>query len=298
VGRRWDDATGVVTPEAVTLEFAEANVGSRSVAVLLDLLVLWTAFSILFTAFSFLFFAGIGATGTEPPVWVVVVLVVLVNLGLLFGYPIGFETLTRGRTLGKMAMGLRVVTVEGSPIGFRHAAIRAALGLVDFYGTVGIAAVLSTLLSRRHQRLGDRVAGTVVVRERSSGPRPEALQFSVPPGAEPYAGTLDPSALSARDYDLVRSFLLRAPALETSRRDDLGRRLAGVLARRMAHRPPSWVSPELFLVCLMARHQQQQPAAAVGAGVRDGREQPDQGNGDEQWGDFSPPSAPHGDAAS
>ena len=91
----------------------------------------------------------------------------LLTFVVLWGYPTVMETLWRGRTIGKIALGLRVVTVEGAPVRFRHAAIRATLGLVDFLLTSGAGAVVSVLMTHRSQRLGDLVAGTVVLRERT-----------------------------------------------------------------------------------------------------------------------------------
>lgn len=288
MARHWDDAAGVVTPEAVTLQFREANVGSRFIAFLLDWMIIWTAATFVFAA------AGMveAASQGRPPTWVMVLILGVGNLGLFFGYPIAMETLTRGRTVGKMAMGLRAVTVEGAPIGFRHAAIRAAVGMVDFYMTVGIAATASILFSRRHQRLGDRVAGTVVVRERAVSLRPVALQFDIPPWAQRYAATVDPSGMTTREYDTVREFLQRAYMLSPDSRDRLGRRLAGVLAAKLGHAPPPDVSPELFLVTLVSRFQQRQwtpPPVPVAEASEPPAPEPSPERPPADWGDFRAP---------
>jgi uncharacterized RDD family membrane protein YckC len=285
VATPWEPGIGVVTPEAVRLQFSEANIGSRGVAFFVDVSVLSIFLLVFNTAVGFLLAGTAGAI----PGWVAVTALVVVNFLVLFGYPITFETLMKGRTPGKSVMGLRVVTVEGAPVGFRHAAIRAALALVDFALTAGLAAVFATLLSRRHQRLGDMVAGTVVLRERTGEDLPWASQFTVPRGAESYAVTIDPSGLSPHDYQLVRSFLLRARNLVPEPRQEIGQRLARGLADKLHHQRPSTVSAELFLSCLAARYQQQHwrpeqappvvdPPAATGS-------EPDQ-----TWGDFSAPS--------
>ena len=257
MSRRWDDAGGIVTPEAVPLQLSEANVGSRTIAWFIDAIVLGTATVVLNLLIVML--------GSDAPVaeWVGITVLVVLNFVLFFGYPIAFETLMGGRTPGKAALGLRVVTVEGAPVRFRHAAIRAAVGLVDFYLTSGIAAVLSTLLSKRHQRLGDLVAGTLVLRERSAAPAPSVSRFTVPIGAEDYAATIDPTGLGPRDYEATREFLLRANSLRPEARADIGRRLADGIAAKLQHTLPSAVSPELFLICVAARYQQlaeQRPA--------------------------------------
>ena len=152
----------LVTPEAVVLSFETAGLGSRVLATLIDLLVQG---GVLFLGSLALVLFGATATGGTADVVATVLLLLLVT-GVLFGYPIAFETLWRGRTPGKAALGLRVVTTEGAPVRFRHAAVRGFLGLIDLWATTGSVAVLSVLLSRDNQRLGDMAAGTFVLRER------------------------------------------------------------------------------------------------------------------------------------
>lgn len=252
---------GIVTPEAVRLEFAEATVGSRGAAVLLDWLVQGLALVTLSVALGFVLSeSGVDAT---LPDWVEISLVLVLSFLIVFGYPTALETLWGGRTLGKAVFGLRVVTTEGAPVRFRHAAIRAALGLVDFALTWGVAAVVSSLVSRRRQRLGDMVAGTVVLRERIGVGQPTAASFAVPAGAEAYAQTLDPSGLRPRDYQTLRTFLLRAPELPEPSRNQIATDLARTLAARVGHRPPEGVTPQVFLQSLAARYQEGVPLPAA-----------------------------------
>ena len=152
-------------------------------------------------------------------------------------------------------MGLRVVTTEGGPVRFRHAAIRAALGMVDFFITSGAAAVISVLATRNNQRLGDLVAGTVVLRERTGLPPPQAAEFSVPPGLESYAASLDVSGMTADDYRAVRAFLLRAPGLDYKVRYQLAIGLADPLSDRVRPMPPAGVHPAWYLICVAAVYQ-------------------------------------------
>lgn len=259
MARQWDTAGGVVTPEAVTLEFAEANVGSRSAALLIDAALLGVVLGLMNWAIALL----VDGAPAGVPDWVAITALLLLNFIVFFGYPIAFETLWRGRTVGKAVLGLRVVTVEGAPVKFRHAAIRAAFWLVDFFFTAGMGAVFATLLSRRHQRLGDMVAGTVVLRERTANKPPRAAEFTVPEGAEEYAATIDPAGLSTREYETVREFLLRAQQLDGTVRSGIAQRLAATLAAKLNHTPPEGVEPWLFLWCLAARYQQRQTPGAV-----------------------------------
>lgn len=125
---------------------------------------------------------------------------------VVFGYPAILETLWRGRTLGKAAFGLRVVTKQGAPITFRHAAIRSALWVVDGLLIGPAIGVICLLTTRDTVRIGDLAAGTVVLRERSGAPAPKAVGFAMPPGYDRYVDTLDVSALGADEYSVVRAF--------------------------------------------------------------------------------------------
>ncbi len=243
--------SGIVTPEAVRLDFEEATVGTRAVAIVLDWLIQGTVLVLVTLGAGFVLDPLRGAAGDVA----VTIVMLVTGFVVIFGYPIGFEVAWRGRTPGKAAMGLRVVTLEGAPVAFRHAAIRAALGLVDFALTSGAGAVFTVLLSRRSQRIGDHVAGTVVVRERVAGGRAEAATFEAPVGAEAYARTIDPAGARPADYEAARAFLLRADGLPPDRRHALSAQLAQSIAARLAHQIPSEVHPEVFLRSFAARYQ-------------------------------------------
>jgi uncharacterized RDD family membrane protein YckC len=242
------------TPEAVRVDLPLAEVGSRTLAILIDLV----AMGILLYAVLIASVAAAGITGAgfdDGPGWVVVVLVLLLNFLVLFGYPAGTETLMKGRTPGKAAVGLRVVTVDGAPIRFRHAAIRGLFAFVDFYLFFGIPALVTALLTTRGQRLGDLAAGTVLIRDRVDAGADQPVTFSVPPALSSYAATLDVSGLSASDYAVVRRFLLRASSLEPDHRIRVATDLANVLADSMGHRPPAGIHPEAMLLCVAALAQ-------------------------------------------
>ncbi len=252
------DVSGIVTPEAVVLEFETAGLASRLLAAVVDTTIQGASlFAILFVFF------GANEAGLSLGGWATALFYVLLFL-LLFAYPAGFETLWRGRTPGKAALGLRVVTAEGGPVRFRHAAIRAILGLVDKYVLSAVPGVLSVLSTRNNQRLGDLVAGTLVLRERSGARKPQAVTFAAPPGLGPYVASLDVAHLSQDEYVTVRSFLLRAASLRPDARDALARRLATPLLDRLRTSPPPGVPAEVFLACVAAAHQQRAaPAAAA-----------------------------------
>ena len=238
---------GIVTPEAVPLRFDTASLGSRVVAELLDLAAMGAvAFGILFAAASL--------SGVLGDTVVVIVGLVLV-LGLFVGYPVAMEALWDGRTLGKAAMGVRVVTREGAPVRFRHAAIRAMLGLVEIFALFGIPATISMLVTRRDQRLGDLVAGTLVLRQRP-GRRPSApVTFGVPWNWESWVATLDVSRLSAEQYGVVRAFLIRSTELSADARWQVAGELSAMVAQRMGVPVPYTVHPEMFLTGVATAYQ-------------------------------------------
>jgi hypothetical protein len=128
--------------------------------------------------------------------------------------------------------------------------------IVDFFAIpIGFVAVVTVMVSPREQRLGDMVAGTLVVRERSAAGVVAPARFVPPAGYEAYAGSLDVAAIDEDDYQLVRSYLLRWVHLSPAARDHLGVRLAQPIALRMNHTPPPWLAPHVFLVCVAAAWQ-------------------------------------------
>lgn len=247
-------STQLLTPEAVVLGFDTAGLPTRLVARLLDGLLQMALLVVVLVGLGFLSGAGV------PDVALLIAAFFLVPL-LLFGYPIIFEALWRGRTLGKAALGLRVVTVEGAPIRFRHALIRGGAEMIDLYGlgilivAPGIVGAVAIAASKRNQRLGDVVAGTIVVRERTGAAAATPTTFSVPAGHEPYAATVDVSGIDGRDYQAVRSYLLRAPGLRAESRHQVASQLASTIAARIRHVPPPGVTPEVFLAVVAANVQ-------------------------------------------
>lgn len=259
---------GIVTPDAVALDLEEATVGSRGVAYLVDLAIVGSGLVLLGIAEAVFGFGGF------VPDWAGLLLILLLVFAWQFGYPIGFETLRRGRTPGKALLGLRVVTVEGAPVGFRHAAVRAVVGLFELTGTVGVPAILTSLISARGQRLGDLAAGTLVVRERRSRATPQAHRFAPPPGLERYAAQLDTSLLGPAEYAAVRDLLVRAGELRPDVRHRLAAQLGDALRGRVTPPPPPGLGPEDWLRCVAAAVQARRAGALILDGRTDGTPSP------------------------
>jgi uncharacterized RDD family membrane protein YckC len=239
---------GIVTPEAVVLDFETAGIGSRSAAKIIDLIIQGLGLVV-----AFLILATLGDLG--GPSWVGVVVGLFLVFSAIFVYPALCETFMHGRTPGKSAMGLQVVTEEGGPISFRHAAIRSALGIVELFISGGAIALLTVFFTRRDQRVGDILAGTLVLRRRSGAPTPTAIAFVPVPGTEDFVATIDVSPLTAEEYQTIRSFLLRAESLRGESREGLAVQLGNQMATRLRLTPPAWMTAMQLLIGIAAAYQ-------------------------------------------
>ncbi|MFC9063352.1 RDD family protein, partial [Streptomyces sp. NPDC057074] len=175
----------LVTGEAVALELRPARLPSRALAVLLDLAVAVA----VYVAVTIALVASTASLDMAAQTALSIAAFVLV----LVGVPIAVETLSHGRSLGKMACGLRVVRDDGGPIRFRHALVRGLIGVIEILMTFGVVACIASLVSARGRRLGDVFAGTLVVRERV----PVASAGFVPPPPPWLAGRFSGLDLSA-----------------------------------------------------------------------------------------------------
>ncbi len=236
----------IVTPEAVELDLDAAGLASRFLAFLLDvtvvLIVLFAVSSVVGT---------IGSSAGGEVLGAVIGLVA--TFGVLLVWPVAWEVGTKGRSIGKMAFGLRVVTVEGAPIKVRHALVRGLVALVEITFSFGVIAVAIALGSRRFRRLGDHLAGTVVVRERGAGADKALPRRFLPyPGWEVWAARIDATRLTADDYRLIRSFLLRASSLPAPVRAELGWRLVRRVLPRVGLDPRMVTDPVVAQGALIA----------------------------------------------
>ncbi|MDX3190648.1 RDD family protein [Streptomyces sp. MN03-5084-2B] len=249
----------LVTGEAVVLDLRVAKLASRALAMALDVLV---QFALLLGAIVLL---TLVLSFTDESLLLALLLVFVVLI--MVGYPVIMETLTRGRSLGKMAVGLRVVRVDGGPIRFRHALVRGLAGfVVDFWalGLFGAVAVIVSLSSSNGRRVGDFLAGTLVVRERVPAGAVHAA-VAMPPGLEGWASHLDLTrlpdglALASRQY-LARIWELSAEASHT-----LGWGLAQEVGNALGTPVPSGVPPWAFLSAVLAERRNRDHARAFQA---------------------------------
>ncbi|WP_030625493.1 RDD family protein [Streptomyces sclerotialus] len=247
----------LVTGEAVVLGLRPARLPSRALAVLIDLAVAWAGY----IAVSMTLLA---ATASLDPAAVAAVSVAAFVL-VLIGIPIVVETLSHGRSLGKLACGLRVVREDGGPIRFRHALVRGAMGAIEIVLTMGVVACIASLVSARGRRLGDVFAGTVVVRERIPVPRGGAALPPPPPWLAGQLGALDLSRVPDSWWLAVRQFLARTGQLDPQ----VGWRMAGQLAEDFAGWTgaglPQGMHPAAYLSAVVSERQGREARRAFGA---------------------------------
>ncbi|MFD7461905.1 MULTISPECIES: RDD family protein [unclassified Streptomyces] len=236
----------LVTGEAVALELRPARLPSRALAVLLDLVVAVLAYF----GVSIVLILATASLDVAARTALSVAAFVLV----LVGGPIAVETLSHGRSLGKLACGLRVVRDDGGPIRFRHALVRGAIGVVEILMTFGVVACIASLVSERGRRLGDVFAGTLVVRERV----PEARTAFVPPPPPWLSGRfsgLDLSAVPDGLWLAVRQYLTRMQQLDPQVGWAMAERLATDVAARTGAPVPHGVPPAAYLAAVVQERQ-------------------------------------------
>jgi uncharacterized RDD family membrane protein YckC len=235
-----------VTGEAVALDLPPASLGARIVSGLIDVLL---TLAVLVAAILVLGIAALQSDGALAHVALIGTLI-LVFLVL----PTTVETLTRGRSLGKLAMGLRTVRDDAGPITAQHAFVRALIGFVEIYVFSGVPAFFSAMLSSKGKRLGDYAAGTYVVRSRVRLQlAPPAL---MPPELTRWARTADMSALPTGLALAVRQYLGRQAGLDPQHRHEMGVRLADLVAAHVAPPPPPGTSPQAYLAAVVASRRE------------------------------------------
>lgn len=245
----------LVTGEAVALELRVARLASRACALLVDLLL-----QLMLLNLAIYLAAATSAIADEA--WSIG-LAIVATAGVLVGYPCAFETLSRGRTLGKLALGLRVVADDGGPVRFRQAFVRGLAGVVEIWMLSGAPALITSLFNRRGKRLGDVFAGTVVIQERVPTTAIFGPVAVMPPHLAGWARSLELSRIPDDLALTARQYLARFWELLPEARDEIGRRIADQVVAVISPPPPPGVRPEILLSAVLAerRHREEQRLA-------------------------------------
>jgi uncharacterized RDD family membrane protein YckC len=250
-----DSTAEVETPEHVRFRYRLAGPTRRGLAYLIDLLIRAAVLTVLVIAVQL----SVGGLDEEGLASKGVVLVLL--FAMEWGYYVVFESIWSGRTPGKRALSLRVMKEGGYPLGFVDSVLRNLLRAADFLPFVYATGLLSMALDRRFRRLGDLVAGTMVVlEERAAAPPPLTLQ--PPATADELQLVPQRPRLDAWEQETLE-LLLRRTDLGPARRQELAEMIAPALGRRLG---VPVADPLRFVALVHHRVQASaRPVATVGA---------------------------------
>ncbi|HWS59137.1 MAG TPA: RDD family protein [Actinotalea sp.] len=243
----------ILIGEGVALDARPASFASRTLGALVDVGALvtlgWLIAILALTA----------GQNLDEAAGSALLVVLLVTITVVI--PTAEETLTRGRSLGKAALGLRVVRDDGGPVRFRHAVVRALVGVFEIWLTFGSVALITSLLHPRGKRLGDILAGTYAVRVRG-GQRP-LPPLVMPAELAGWARSADIRRLPDGLALSVRQFLGRVDGLHLASRVRLGLELAAEVEPYVAPGPPAGTHPERFLAAVLAERRDREYVHAV-----------------------------------
>lgn len=228
-----DTVVAIETPEHIVFQYRVAGPARRAIAYVLDLLVCYGVFAVLVLLVVFATMGGgfseMGSMGKALGGFLLVVL-----FAIQWVYFVVWDAL-RGRSPGKAAFGLRVVTTSGRPIGWRAAALRNLLRAADALPTGYLVGVVAMALNTRFQRLGDLVAGTmVIVPEDARSAKP--LELHPPAHPRELATLPDEVVLDADERIAIEMFLRRRHSLGRAREHELASMIAGPIAQRLEFR--------------------------------------------------------------
>ena len=254
------DQLNIDTPELVDIQLPLAGIGSRFIALLVDMLIWFAGFIVLVILLA-IFLPGIEAFSKISEQWAVAAAIFMLFL-LFWGYFTLFEAFWNGRTPGKRVARIRVIQRSGRAISLFESMARNLVRYVDMQPfpmyAVGVIAIFTT---RQHQRLGDLAAGTLVVRDRvqdaplwgESGAR----TFTAPafdrsaPAPEPHNAYSLPTTgiakLSSSDLEVLEGFFARRLDMSLETRHMLAERIAAAIQAKSGIEPPAGASVETFL---------------------------------------------------
>ncbi len=246
-----DGSNQLITGEAVALDLRAASFVLRAAGAVIDFVLYFGAYIVMVLVLIDLAVRlGLDdAVTTAIGVSALVLCVVVI--------PVAVETITHGKSLGKLAVGARIVRDDGGAIGFRHAFIRALTGVFEIYMTLGGMAATVGLLNGRAKRLGDLLAGTYSQYERIS--RLPTPVFGVPNELVEWSRTADVARMPDRLTRRVAQFLAQAAGFAPASRKRLATELANEVSVYVSPVPDA--DPELFLAATSALRRQRESAA-------------------------------------
>ena len=241
----------LITGEAVALDITPATVANRMVSGLIDYTVY--ALGAALSVFAVMGLVIGDGSALKEDLALLKALLSLVALAWLVVIPLLVELFSRGRSLGRMVTGARVVRDDGGTVRLRHCLVRTLLAVVEIWGTWAVPALCASIVSKRGKRFGDMLAGTYVVREHHrSHAAPPLL---MPPELVQWAAGTDLRSLPGGLSLTARTFLQRASSLMPSSRQQLGLDLASQVQGYVSPPPPAGTHPERFLAAVLTERR-------------------------------------------
>jgi uncharacterized RDD family membrane protein YckC len=239
------DKLTIETPEQTSLEFPLAGIGSRFLAVALDMLLQFAIYLVLGLIAGLVASFGIAANWGKQSAFAILI---FIAFAVQFGYFATFETLWNGQTPGKRWTHLRVIQDSGRPISAYDAILRNLLRIVDSLPSLYAIGIVTMLISKENKRVGDYAAGTVVVHEKP-------LQgvdsiWSVTAAPSQALPTIPSAQLSPDELQLVETFFERRANLDPDVRRSMARQIAQRLGERLNVPSESRPDAENFLEAL------------------------------------------------
>ncbi len=241
------DKLTIETPEQTSIEFPLAGIGSRFLALTADTFIQVLTLLLLFLIAEMV--APVARMIGSASLWAFAGLTIGAFL-VYVAYFAFFEAVWNGQTPGKRLFNLRVMKDDGRPIGVYDAITRNLLRIVDqMPGVVYAVGIAVMLFSRQSKRLGDHVAGTVVVHEKTL----EAARPFSRTSTEAQAPFFDPSLVSLEEFQLVEAFLQRRENIETDVRRSMAVQIAMRLAAKLGVEPEPWPNCETLIEQVFAQ---------------------------------------------
>ena len=234
----------LITGDAVLLDLRTASFATRIVSAVIDgvlqlALLIGGILSVAWFADRAALDDGLLAAG-----------VLLASVLAYVGYPVLSELLLRGRSVGRLVMGTRVVRDDGGPVHVRQSVLRAVMAMFEIWSTTGAVALVCSVIDRRSRRIGDLLAGTMVIQERMRTHPPQRIE--VPLSLRDWAQAADVGRLPLPLLQDIRAFLPRAGQINAESRHQLSRDLLRRTLPHVAPAPPPGTPPEEFLAAVLA----------------------------------------------
>ena len=238
------DRDALITGDAVLLDLRTASFAVRMLSAAIDGvlqlgLLIGGTIAIAWTAARVELDDGFVAAG-----------IVAVSVLAYVGYPVLCELLLHGRSVGRLVMGTRVVRDDGGPVHLRQSLLRAVMAMLEIWSTSGAIALTCSVIDRRSRRVGDLLAGTMVIQERMRSLSPQRVE--VPESLGRWVQGADVGRLPLTLMQDIRSFLPRAGTINPESRRELSRDLLRRTLPHVAPAPPPGTDPEELLAAVLA----------------------------------------------